>query len=207
MDSHVSGHSQTQNSRNSQNQLAGLARAVAGQHGALQSAIEDERGAEAQLLEKTVDAVRPALRALSSRLKASERTFWPDRVSTATEKSYHAERGILVDGDGPTQDHPRANEGSISGQDLVLLDDGTFAVLDWSGSWSRWQGAPSSMQSALTPITARDVVENYDAENIAQNLVDRLEAQVNGKATKTTAAARERAERLRAVASLLGGRK
>ena len=187
--------------------LAELARQVAEQHDTMNEAFEEERAAEAALLEKIVDAVRPALKALSSRLKASERTWWPTSTETATERTDHPERGIKVDGDGPVRDHPRANDGAVSGQDLVLLEDGTFAVLDWSGNWTRWQGRTSSEESTLTRITARDVVENYDAENIAQTLVDRLEAQVKGKAPKTTQAARDRAEKLRSVSTLLGGRK
>ena len=38
-------------------------------------------------------------------------------------------------------------------------------------------------------------------------LVAKLEAQLAGRATKTTAASKDRAEKLRAVAALLGGRK
>lgn len=184
--------------------LAELARTVADQHGTLAEAIADERDAEAALLAQIVESVRPALRALSSRLKASERTFWPDNAAPATEKTYHPERGVLVDGDGPTRDHPRANEGAIVGTDLALLDDGTFAVLDWSGTWSRWQGATSFMQSALTRVSLRDVVENYNAENIAMELRNHLEGQRGGKTPKTIAAAKARAEKLRSVSTLLG---
>jgi hypothetical protein len=189
-------------------QIDTLSRSVAEQYATMQTAIEEERAAEADLLAQIVEAVRPALRALSSRLKASERTWWPDRVCTATERTDHPERGVVVAGDGPERDHPRANDGSVTGQDLVLLDDGTFALRDWSGSWSNWQGATSSQESTLTRISLRDVVESYDAENIAADLAYRLQAQLGGKATKTTAAARVRAEKLRSVSTLLaGGRK
>ena len=187
--------------------LAALATQVGEQHDTMAEAFEEERAAEAALLEKIVDAVRPALKALSSRLKASERTWWPTSTETATARTDHPERGIKVDGDGPVRDHPRANDGAVSGQDLVLLEDGTFAVLDWSGNWTRWQGRTSAEESTLTRITTRDVVDTYNAENIAQNLVDRLEAQLTGRAAKTTQAARDRAEKLQAVSRLLGGRK
>ncbi len=184
-----------------------LSRTVAEQHGALQTAIADEREAEAQLLEKIVDAVRPALKALSSRIRATERVFWPDSVSTATEETWHAERAVPILVSGPQHDHPRADEGAIVGRDLVLLTDGTFARLDWSGNWTRWQGRTSAEESTLTRISTLDVVQTWNVEDVATKLRVLLEAQVNGKAPKTAQAARDRAEKLRAVAQLLGGRK
>lgn len=185
--------------------LARLAPVVEAQHGALAEAIEEEATAEAALLARVVDLVRPALRALSSRLLASERVFWPDSVSTATEKSFHEERGVRLHGTGPERDHPRANDGAIEGTDLVLLDDGTFARLDWRGSWTRWQGRTSHEESELTRISLADVVAGWDVDDISRALVGKLEAQVNGRAQKTMAAAIERAQKLRCVAALLDG--
>ncbi len=186
--------------------ITNISRSVAEQHATMEAAFDEERAAEEELLEKLVDAVRPALRALSSRLKASETTSWPTSTETSTEKTYHPERGVRLDGNGPERDHPRANDGSIGGTDLVLLDDGTFARLDWSGTWTRWQGRTSEETSTLTRITPRDVVETWDVDEIAAALSERLEAQLAGRATKTTAASKDRAEKLRAVAALLGGR-
>ena len=187
--------------------ITNLSRSVAEQHATMEAAFDEERAAEEELLEKLVDAVRPALRALSSRLKASETTSWPTSTETSTEKTYHPERGVRLDGNGPERDHPRANDGSIGGTDLVLRDDGTFARLDWTGTWTRWQGRTSEETSTLTRIALRDVVETWDVDEIAATLSERLEAQVAGRATKTTAASKDRAEKLRAVAALLGGRK
>lgn len=186
--------------------LANLAANVAAQHDEMTAAVEEERAAEERLLGQLVEAVRPALRALSSRLLASERTFWPDNVSTATEKDYHEERGVRLAGSGPERDHPRANRGTIEGLDLVLLDDGTFARLDWSGHWSKWQGEGDLEESTLTRVSLRDVVDGWDVDQLAATLHERLEAQMAGRAPKRTASARERAEKLRAVSSLLGAR-
>ena len=186
--------------------ITNLSRSVAEQHATMEAAFDEERAAEEELLEKIVDASRPALRALSSRILASERVFWPDSVSTATERSFHDERGVRLDGNGPERDHPRANDGGIGGTDLVLLDDGTFVRLDWTGTWTRWQGRTSEETSTLTRITLRDVVETWDVDVIAATLSERLEAQATGRASKTTASARQRTEKLRAVAALLGRR-
>ena len=187
--------------------LEELARQVAEQHVEMSDAISDERSAEEALLAQIVEAVRPALRALSNRLRASRRVWWPDNVSTATEETHHDARGIVVDGDGPQHDFPRANEGQIVGEDLVLLDDGSFARRDWTGSWTRWQGRTSVEESTLTPLTLAQVVADYDVDEIAESIRERLEEQLSGRAPKRTAAARERAEKLRAVSTILGGRK
>jgi hypothetical protein len=186
--------------------LARLAPVVEAQHGALVAAIDEEATAEAALLERVVELVRPALKALSSRLKAGERVWWPTSTETASEKTYHEEHGILVDGTGPERDFPRANDGAISGQDLALLEDGTFAVLDWSGNWARWQGRSSEEHSTLTRLPVADVLVGWDVETIARALVDRLERHAAGKAPTTTRTAADRAEKLRAVVALLGVR-
>ncbi|MBP7675745.1 MAG: hypothetical protein KBB14_05435, partial [Thermoanaerobaculia bacterium] len=89
---------------------------------------------------------------------------------------------------------------------LVLLGDGTFARLDWSGHWSKWQGEEDLEASTLTRVSLRDVVETWDVDEIAATLSERLEAQATGRASKTTASARQRTEKLRAVAALLGRR-
>lgn len=187
--------------------LDDLARQVAAQHATMEAAFDEERDAEAAFLERVVASVHPALRALSNSLRASERIFWVSSVETATEKTYHPERGVIVAGDGPERDHPTANDGAIVGSSLVLLDDGTFARLDWSGSWTRWQGHASETRSTLTHLSLREAVDTWDADEVAAALAERLEGQLSGKATKTTAASRARAERLRAVTALLGGAK
>lgn len=180
-----------------------LSRSVAEQHATMETAIAEERAAEGELLEKVVDAVRPALRALSSRILATERTWWPTSVETATDRSFHPERGVRLDGNGPVRDHPRANDGRIGGTDLVLLDDGTFARLDWTGTWTRWQGHTSEETSTLTRLTLAEVVETWDVDQLAARLHDLLEQHLAGRAAKTTASARERTAKLRAVSALL----
>lgn len=183
--------------------ITNLSRSVAEQHATMEAAFAEERAAEEELLEKVVDAVRPALKALSSRILATERTWWPTSVETATDRSFHPERGVRLDGNGPVRDHPRANDGAVEGEDLVLLEDGTFARLDWSGTWTRWQGRTSEETSTLTRLTLAEVVETWDVDQLAARLHDLLEQHLAGRATKTTAAARERAGRLRAVAALM----
>jgi hypothetical protein len=65
--------------------LVADAQRVGQEHQKLTDAISEEHKAEAALLAKVVEAVRPALKALSSRLKVYERTWWPDGVSTDTQ--------------------------------------------------------------------------------------------------------------------------
>lgn len=187
--------------------LDNLARRVATQHDAMAAAITDERHAAAEVLARAVEVARPALRAISSRVLQERRTFWPTSVETATEETYHDVRGLRLAGDGPERDHPRANDGAIEGEDLLLLDDGRFVRLTWSGSWTRWQGRSSESRSELEILTLAEVVAGWDLDEILAALAKALEAQLSGRAEKTTKAATERAEKLRAVAALLGGAK
>ena len=127
-------------------------------------------------------------------------------MSNSARESFTPLCSFSNKGSKPLVAAPAEYGGSIGGADLVLLDDGTFARLDWSGTWTRWQGRTSEETSTLTRITLRDVVETWDVDEIAAALSERLEAQLAGRATKTTAASKDRAEKLRAVAALLGGR-
>jgi hypothetical protein len=163
--------------------------------------------AEAELLEAVVEKVRPALRAISSRIKKSNRTWWPDNVSTASEHSHFEERGLLVHGDAhPECDHPRANRGSYEGGGLWLLTDGTFASVVYEGSWSRWQGEGESWTAELTPLTALEVAEGYDVDGVVAAISTAIDKQA-GSREKPIKAATERAEKVRAVTSLLRGGK
>lgn len=183
--------------------LAATAQTVATEHEALTSAITDRQKAEASLLARVVEALTPALPALVSPIRTSERTYWPTSATTATVYDTHDARGIRVDGDGPEQDHPSANEGQYEGKALYLMESGTFAVLRYEGHWSRWQGATSEWEAEVVPLTVEEVPANgWDVDEVVKALAASLASHV-GKRTKTTQKARERADKLAALARLL----
>ncbi len=131
--------------------LAGLAQVlptVLAEDAEALAARERETAAAAVLLERFVAMVKPAVRALGSRPRISQRIFWVDCCQE--EKVTRAPwRGVLLSpgSAGPEEDHPRANAGEYEGVELWLREDGTLIELTYSGSWSRWQGASSSWEA------------------------------------------------------------
>jgi len=183
--------------------LAAKAATVAREYEAASEAIGDRHKAEAELLAVVVEKIKPALRALSSRIKAQERTWWPTNVTTAEDVEYHDARGVPIAGDGLERDHPRANSGRYEGRRLWLLDDGTFAVSEYEGTWSRWQGAESRWECGLLRITSPETIaREWKVDEIIAALSEAIDRQVGtreGVAKKASA----RAEQLRAITALL----
>lgn len=183
--------------------LAELAPRVAAQHEEHQAALAALAAEEAALLDRVVEIVRPALRALSSRPLVGQRTCWPDRVSTATADTRADWRGVRLAGDGPDEDHPRANDGAYEGTDLYLRPDGTWSRLRYSGTWSRWQGATSEWEAEVEVLATAQVVRTYEVADLVRALLAACERQLAGNATARTAAARQRAAKLAALVALL----
>jgi hypothetical protein len=157
--------------------------------------------AEAELLTRVVEAVKPALRAVSTRRRITERTFWPDRA--CPETVYTAGPAALrVHGSGPKEDYPRANRGSIEGTDLFLNPDGTWTETTYSGSWSRWQGEGSSWDAEAKVLTAHEVAKAYDVDDVIKAIGEAL-TKAKGTREKPTARALDRAAKVRAVAELV----
>lgn len=184
--------------------LSALAEDVAARDAALQVAIETEHDAAAELLRRVLATVKPALRAIASRPVIRYRVWWPDSVSTADETTRATWAGRRVSGDGVEEDHPRANEGSYEGSSLYLRADGEFVRLSYSGSWSRWQGASSEWSADEATLSIEEVARRYKVADIVEGLTDALERYVKGHAMDRAKQARERADKLRAVAQLIG---
>ena len=187
--------------------LSEQAQAVAGEQEDLDRAIDEERTAEAAVLERVIEAIRPGLRALSGRIRtAVDRRHHADvnYHGGTTEEEYDPRCGIRVAGSGPEEDCPRANAGSYEGCDLYLLSDGSFLELTYEGSWSRWQGSSWGWTSVATILSPREVMDEYALDPIVQTISAAVSkaATSEGRA-KRSAAAKERAEKLRALTTLL----
>lgn len=160
--------------------------------------------AEAELIKQIVELVKPALRALSSRVKVRERTWWPDSVSTATEEDFASWRGFRVSGDGPERDHPGANQGEIEGVDTFIKADGSLCRLRYSGDWTRWQGRAEEWTASEATITPLDLAREVGAEDIVKVLSEAVQRQLSsGGREKATARSRERAAVLGALSTML----
>lgn len=165
-----------------------------------------QREAETFLLAGVVETVRPALRALSGRIRKS-RSFIVDGVGGETV-TYHEARGVYVSDDAPGKPATKVarlddTSGPYSGFDLVLLSDGTFAEQRYTGSWTRWVGQTDEWDSTLTPVTIDQVIDGWDVEEVIATIAARLTSYAEGKATARADQARERAAKLSAIVALL----
>lgn len=172
--------------------LATTATQVAAAHAEQQAAISAERDAEAALLERVIEAVRPALRALSSRRRGIDRDW----------------RGVEVAGVGKKKEYEySANAGDIYGDGLyILIQDGTpamrLSVATYSGRWDRDRDRDDE-EITWREVTARQAVDIYDVDVVVARLSRLLDEQA--AADRGVAKAQERAAKFAALTQLLGG--
>lgn len=177
-------------------QIATLAPTVAAEHEAYKAATAAEREGEVALLQAVIETARPALRAITSRIK----------TSNCLGSEYYSLRGLYLDPGGsvgPSSDQ-RGNQtrGSYVGADCFLLTDGSILRLKYAGSWSQWQGEACSWESEdkivpLESLTSREIHDAIRAIGAA------LKNQADGNKPKRTAASVERAAKIAAVTALL----
>lgn len=167
------------------------------------SAIDTLQKEEAGLLAASIETVRPALSAITYKIKSSERTFWPDSVTTATEYESYQHDGLRLAGAGPTRDYPSANDGQYEGRALYLLEDGSLVNVRYTGTWTRWQGRSSGWEAQFTPVTCREAMDQWEIEECVRHIATALQKQVDGKLSDATEAAKSRAAKLSALAELL----
>jgi len=187
------------------NQIETLAKTVEAQHVALVSAIAEENKADALLLEAVIAKLGGALPALCSRPKIEYRCTGLATDSQRESSKRAAWRGMCVSDKWPgaIEDNPRSNSGAYEGTDLFIRDDGSFVELEYTGSWSRWQGSISAWESSERELTIQEVASEYEINPIVGHILRHLSEYANGNASKRAAQARERAEKIGALLHLL----
>ena len=184
--------------------LATTAATVATEHAAYTEARTAEASAEAALLGRIITTVKPALRALASRIKKYDfSTSGRNGCNPVSRCEYFAERGVMLVDDFEREKDATGDEGTYGGSRLYLLDDCTLAYVSRKGAWSCWQGAADTYTAELTIITVASAVEMYELTGIVEALNTKLEEQAKGSKGKRTKAATERAAKLAALASLV----
>lgn len=179
---------------------------VAEQHEAMQQAYASESEAKAELLRAVIEAVKPGLPALGSRVPQSYTINGHADCNKQREKTSYFDDiycGIVVAGEGLQRDNPRDNRGSYEGSHLILSHDGVLYELSYFGDWSKWQGSSWGWEAELAAIDEGEAVDSFNLEEIVSSLSEALDAQLSGNAKKRTKAATERADKLRALAQLL----
>lgn len=167
-------------------------------------AIDTQSEAEVALLTRLVEKLRPALPALTSRIKAESLTRWHDNAYTATTcRNWDGPDGVCVAGDGPVDDHPRDNAGRTTGWRLYLLENEGWLEVDYDGTWSRWQGASYGWKATCKVIDAARALEIAHIDDVLAALGKALDAHLKGNLAANTAKALARAEQLRAVLALI----
>lgn len=171
-------------------------------HGDMTAAIVSERDAEGEVLTKVIEKVKPALRAICGRVVLNERTFWVNvLIERETGKTM---RGLHLDGsESEEEDYPRGNQGNYEGCGLFLRDDGQLVEVTWTGHWTRWQGRSSAFEAEVTVVTPREAMDDWKLSACVESIAKALEQVNTGNAKVVTQKARERAEKLAAVAKLL----
>lgn len=162
------------------------------------AAIRAERDAEAEVLAAGIEAVRPALPALCSRIKRSSyETAGRNGCNPVSRYDYHGERGaVLVDNYDSEKDET-GNRGRLGGERLYLLSDGRLAVVTRDGSFSHWQGEADRWESRLAVVTPREAMNDYELDAVLAALAEALDKQARGHASENTEKALARAAALR----------
>lgn len=167
-------------------------------------AIRDERAAEAAVLDSVIASVKPALRALSSRMiSSSYETSGRNGCNPVSRTEYHAPRGFVLVDDYDRDRDETGNRGQLGGTRLVVLTDGSLAVLERTGHFSHWQGEADTWESTLTPVTAVEAMDVYKLDDCLSSIRTGLDKQLAGNASTASLSARERTDKLRAVTALL----
>lgn len=172
---------------------------------ALDAAIDEERTAEAAVLAAAIEAARPAWNAISCRLtKRQFNTSGRNGLHPASETEYHLARGCILINEYIKDEGTSGDSGTFHGSLLVLTAAGQLAVLNRTGHWSNWQGASNEWTSEFSIYKdARAAMDDWELDEALTGLAAALTKQLGGRAPDKAKAARERAERLSAIARLV----
>jgi hypothetical protein len=183
-------------------ELGDQARVVGKQDDERRAAIKSDRDSKAELLEAVVDAVRPALRAIATRVQLDAAgTRCADRNGLLVGTKKTKEEYVVGPVVRPISGDPL--RGRYGGEDLFLMEDGGFFEVTYDGPWSKVAGEKSGWQGIGVPVGAAEVVAGYDLGSILDEVEEELVAQAGGGAARATARAWASAERIHAIAVLV----
>jgi hypothetical protein len=174
--------------------LTAKAARVAAMRAAREKAFAAEKAAEVELLDSVVGSVEPALPALVSKIVGGEvgDAPWELRPVHLLSGGGYAQ-GVLV-GERGWKETPDG----YSGVRLFLMLDMTFLEVERTRSLSTcgWEGQTRG-------LTYGQVTDDWKIEMIVQRITEALDAQIAGSSEARTQAALARAERLRALSTLM----
>lgn len=190
--------------------LRDKAQRVAAEAAAHDDADREECRAATALLVGIIDAIKPVLPSLVSRIQSAESG---KRRGAKGDESYLKDRGLPIAGLGP-RERGKDTGGDIEGDRLYVLEDGVLAWVDYEGEYDErlyaWAAKlelvspePAAMTDSLEPLFGRQPMAALSA--VAGIIAEALEAQLRGATARRTQEALHRAEYIRAVARILRG--
>jgi hypothetical protein len=168
----------------------------------------EENEAAIALVTEILSIIRPAVRALGTRPLISDSYIAGGNRLVYVRASW---RGIALTTTKPGAERQKIrrddNDGAYGGSDVFLREDGVLVELTYAGSWSNWQNARCAWESAEREISIAKFVAEWSCAS-PESLIDHLQEIVDaaGDRAPKTAAARDRAGKLRAIVALLGGK-
>jgi len=179
-------------------ELGQRAREIAHQREERDEAWADVRAANAEVLGAVLEAIRPAARSLGGQVPISC-TVTPEGTSTESAPW----RGLWLCGMGPAVTQKAGDVGRYGGSRYYLRDAGDLMILEYTGKWSTANGEASHWDASARVVSPTEVLAESALEPILDVLAKALEAQLGGASAKRAVQLKEKAERLRALSTLL----
>lgn len=175
-----------------------------------EQAERERSSAEALLLEKVIELVRAGIRAVGDRPKISYEVRHHGDVNYGggvSDSRRYNKRCLLLSATTwePDEDCPRANSGSVSDRKLALREDGVLICLEYSGSFSRWQGSSFGWDAEITEYLSAEAALNDGWDDVDEYIerIDEVFARSMGGRNKWTKRMFDRAEKINAIAALI----
>ena len=169
--------------------------AVAASYRDHQEAIMAERKVKSEVLERALVLVRPALKALASKIE--KRVEWHGGALPGPHdvKQWHDDRGILLVNKTYVVEDPADKEedcglrGKFGGASLYLIEDGRLGIAKVGGIYSNVPGEISVRTTEIDAVSVREAVEAFDIRAALQGLANVLQQQ--GGRDRATAQAKD----------------
>lgn len=186
------------------NEIVALSKTAAENLALAEDAKEREARADAQVLAVVIEMVKPSLRALATRIQVSEETRWVNgNMQTETQVEYAKVAGVRIEGSGPMDRNRRDNDGRTDGVDVFLCTNGELVRVEYSGRWSRWQGASSRWEAEWSTLPLDAYIRTYSLSSFLISLRDALRKEALGNRAAQAKSRTERAAKVEALLALL----
>lgn len=169
------------------------------------TAFTEDRKAEARTLADVIATVKSALPAVCNAMLIGSKT-WHSVVGGPTTLDAHGAKALYLAGDvGPVK-LPKgpALQGTFEGDALWIRHDGVLLDVDYEGTWSASVSEGIRWTAGVREITPEQAIENGDQiEACLTSLGDAFQRFLAGSSRKRTEQARQHADMLRAISTLL----